>query len=172
MSKTSPSSVAGKDPEYLRLRKKLLADPDAVCGFCGGPNPTTIDHIIPAALGGTNDESNLRPAHASCNKAAGAKLGNRLRKTRRLPPKTGPKFLGVDSSSAPRESVYTVTNRTSVEILPYGGRIVVFRPFIGRFELSDTPAQRRRCPTSPHSHSIGLEANLAPDQGYPVRFTR
>jgi len=30
----------------------------------------TIDHIVPTMLGGSNDESNLRAAHRTCNSAA------------------------------------------------------------------------------------------------------
>ena len=57
-----------------------------------------------------------------------------------------------------------------MEILPYGGRIVVFRPFIGRFDLC-TGLSVEVVAFSVNWLSIALEANLAPDQGYPVRFT-
>jgi 5-methylcytosine-specific restriction endonuclease McrA len=47
------------------------------CGICGNPvslrapkhdpDKPSIDHIIPRALGGTNDPKNLQLAHLSCN---------------------------------------------------------------------------------------------------------
>lgn len=64
----------------LRLRRR---DGDR-CTICGlrmdfepddrleAPNRATIDHIIPRSKGGTNDWSNLRLAHARCNRERGA----------------------------------------------------------------------------------------------------
>ena len=80
----SPTSKAIASPEYQRLRKQILKDPDATCGFCGGTGADSVDHIIPTALGGTNAAENLRPAHKSCNAAAGARLTNKLRAGKRV----------------------------------------------------------------------------------------
>jgi hypothetical protein len=54
------------------------------CWVCGGDvdhevAPTaagapTIDHVLPKALGGTNDASNLRLAHRRCNGRRGSRL--------------------------------------------------------------------------------------------------
>ena len=75
----SPSTAAGHTPEYQQARRDILANnPD--CALCGRPGADSIDHITPVALGGTNERNNLRPAHRSCNSAAGAAMGNRLRK--------------------------------------------------------------------------------------------
>lgn len=51
------------------------------CGICGGridrsrshPDPLSlsVDHIVPVALGGDNDDSNLQAAHLRCNLAKG-----------------------------------------------------------------------------------------------------
>lgn len=40
------------------------------------PNPFsfTVDHVIPISKGGTNDFSNVRPAHARCNFSKGNKV--------------------------------------------------------------------------------------------------
>lgn len=44
------------------------------CQMCYSAKSLTIDHIVPLALGGTNDISNLRTLCHSCN----ARKGNRL----------------------------------------------------------------------------------------------
>lgn len=49
-----------------------------------------IGHIIDAALGGTNDGTNLGPAHVRCNRSAGGKAGRAkqiatMKNERRLP---------------------------------------------------------------------------------------
>jgi 5-methylcytosine-specific restriction endonuclease McrA len=36
-------------------------------------NPPTIDHVVPLALGGTNELSNLALAHGPCNSGKGAR---------------------------------------------------------------------------------------------------
>lgn len=48
-----------------RWRSVLLADP---CVYCAAP-ATDIDHIVPRALGGTDDWTNLAPACDACNSA-------------------------------------------------------------------------------------------------------
>lgn len=42
--------------------RKLLAASD-ICHICGQPGADSIDHIIPLARGGSEDVSNLAPAH-------------------------------------------------------------------------------------------------------------
>ena len=37
------------------------------CLYCGAPGPSTIDHFIPRALGGSNELENLVPACTPCN---------------------------------------------------------------------------------------------------------
>ncbi|HCD1553239.1 TPA: HNH endonuclease [Corynebacterium striatum] len=49
------------------LTRATLATWGTRCHLCGREGATTADHIIPRALGGTDELSNLRPAHASCN---------------------------------------------------------------------------------------------------------
>lgn len=54
------------------------------CGICGEPvNPqvkypdplqATLDHIVPVSRGGTNDPTNLRLAHMSCNRSRGNRM--------------------------------------------------------------------------------------------------
>lgn len=45
------------------------------CYACGRP-AESIDHIVPVALGGTDEIDNLRPACISCNSRGGAHLVN------------------------------------------------------------------------------------------------
>lgn len=65
------------DKKYRATRLKVLKD-DPNCWLCGEPIDMTlkfpepmspsVDHIIPHALGGTNERSNLRSAHLDCNR--------------------------------------------------------------------------------------------------------
>jgi 5-methylcytosine-specific restriction endonuclease McrA len=50
------------------------------CWICGGgftdPNdPPVADHVIPRIQGGSDDISNLRAAHRSCNGRRGQRMG-------------------------------------------------------------------------------------------------
>jgi 5-methylcytosine-specific restriction endonuclease McrA len=62
--------------QYRKLRSRLLvAHP--YCHLCGKPfndprDPAVLDHVIPRAHGGSDDETNLLPAHRSCNGKKGA----------------------------------------------------------------------------------------------------
>ena len=58
--------------EYIARRRRLWERDGGICGFCGEPVPfgeMDIDHRIPRAAGGTDDEDNLRCAHRRCNRA-------------------------------------------------------------------------------------------------------
>lgn len=59
----SPTTDALRDPAYRRARRRMLP---ASCVYCGEP-ATTLDHVIPVAAGGTNDDNNLVPACGNCN---------------------------------------------------------------------------------------------------------
>lgn len=85
VSKRRPGSYAGT---YQTNRETLLRiwlkDPNTACFYCKGrartEDPWETDHIIPHAEGGSDHISNLRPAHRSCNRAAGARLAKDRRK--------------------------------------------------------------------------------------------
>jgi hypothetical protein len=46
-------------------------DPKAIVGSA---NAASTDHVVPKALGGTNESDNLRLAHRKCNSNRGSKL--------------------------------------------------------------------------------------------------
>lgn len=53
-----------------RLRFEILRRDNHACRYCGATAPDvklTVDHVKPAALGGTNDPGNLVTACAACN---------------------------------------------------------------------------------------------------------
>jgi 5-methylcytosine-specific restriction endonuclease McrA len=65
------------------LRPRIIARWGMVCYLCSDPitigpassHPLalTIDHVLPTAQGGRDDEENLRPAHRACNSAKGGR---------------------------------------------------------------------------------------------------
>jgi 5-methylcytosine-specific restriction endonuclease McrA len=53
----------------IAMRRRII-ERDKFCRICGkdfGTWPIHIDHIIPAAFGGTDHPDNLRATHAYCN---------------------------------------------------------------------------------------------------------
>lgn len=53
-----------------RLRFEVMRRDNHACRYCGGAAPDvklTIDHVVPVALGGTDDPSNLVTACSDCN---------------------------------------------------------------------------------------------------------
>ena len=93
-----------------------LEDPPP-CHRCGKP-AESVDHIIPVALGGTDELDNLRPACISCNSRDGARLGNAL-KARKNRTTSTPK--------APRETNRTRRGETSTRV-PLSGAVLVPAP--------------------------------------------
>lgn len=52
----------GSTSAWRRTRARILATTD-VCWICGNPGADAVDHKVPLARGGTDDPSNLAPAH-------------------------------------------------------------------------------------------------------------
>lgn len=53
-----------------RLRYEILRRDNHTCRYCGGVAPDvklTVDHVVPTALGGSDDATNLVTACADCN---------------------------------------------------------------------------------------------------------
>jgi 5-methylcytosine-specific restriction endonuclease McrA len=61
-----------RNPHRDRLRAYVIRRDDGICWICGGRGATTVDHLTPRSLGGSDDPSNLAAAHAHCNYSRGA----------------------------------------------------------------------------------------------------
>jgi 5-methylcytosine-specific restriction endonuclease McrA len=72
-----PRRVRRRDRQWRKLRAAVLLNATR-CHLCGKPatddDPLVVDHVVPLIWGGTDDESNLRAAHASCNNSKGGAL--------------------------------------------------------------------------------------------------
>jgi len=66
------------------MRALVFARDGHTCALCGGYG-NDVGHIRARALGGQDVPSNLRVECASCNRSAGAKLGERLRRATSTP---------------------------------------------------------------------------------------
>lgn len=56
------------------VRARVVARDNFKCAKCGTEHFLTIDHIVPVAKGGTNNESNLQTLCAICNSRKGARM--------------------------------------------------------------------------------------------------
>jgi hypothetical protein len=57
-------------PVSKRLRFEILRRDNHTCKYCGGTAPAvvlTVDHVVPVALGGTDEPANLVAACKDCN---------------------------------------------------------------------------------------------------------
>ena len=77
----------GLGAEHQRLAKQVLAE-EKTCWICGESarpdDPLEVDHVVPRAEGGATVRSNLRAAHASCNRSRGGRGRGRLEGDGRL----------------------------------------------------------------------------------------
>jgi 5-methylcytosine-specific restriction endonuclease McrA len=64
----------GSTYAWRKLRERVLARDRSVCRWCGG-YADTVDHVLPRAQGGGDDEGNLVAACRRCNSARGARMG-------------------------------------------------------------------------------------------------
>lgn len=54
---------------FRQTRARILKHNDT-CWICGKPGADSVDHVIPRSQGGTDEPTNLRPAHMHpCNRA-------------------------------------------------------------------------------------------------------
>lgn len=78
--KTTTERGLGHRHQQARKRALRAHQDGAPCPFCGEGMFRTqdldLDHSVPRALGGTKGD---RLAHRSCNRSAGARMGNRMR---------------------------------------------------------------------------------------------
>jgi 5-methylcytosine-specific restriction endonuclease McrA len=71
-----------KSQDYRRNRLAVLEAAGWRCQICGA-QAATADHVLPLALGGSHDVSNLRPLCRRCNSRLGADLANEIKARRR-----------------------------------------------------------------------------------------
>lgn len=70
----------GKRPKISKTKRKRIYMRDkGICAYCGchlkyKPNGFHIDHIVPLAHGGNNEDDNLTLSCASCNESKKTKL--------------------------------------------------------------------------------------------------
>jgi 5-methylcytosine-specific restriction protein A len=62
----------GYDYRWRQVARSVLERDGYLCRYCGGP-ATTVDHLIPKARGGTDDDGNLVAACRPCNSAKGSR---------------------------------------------------------------------------------------------------
>src|SRR6185437_9917698 len=70
-----------RSPISIKKRFEILSRDHFACQYCGRPAPTVplcVDHCIPVAEGGTNDDFNLVTACEECNQGKSAMIISRL----------------------------------------------------------------------------------------------
>lgn len=73
-------------------RERIFTAHRGVCHICGDVidgvrQPWDVDHVIPLALGGEDEEANMAPAHAACHRGASSKTSEdvkRIAKAKRV----------------------------------------------------------------------------------------
>jgi 5-methylcytosine-specific restriction endonuclease McrA len=74
-----PKRRVPRDRRYREMAHKIIAA-STVCGICGKAlhgdpfDLPVVDHIIPRALGGSDDPANLQATHRSCNARKSSQL--------------------------------------------------------------------------------------------------
>jgi len=69
--------VAPLPKGWAKTRKRILRRDRGVCYICGRPGANQVDHIRPAADGGSDDDTNLAAVHAyPCHAAKTAREAN------------------------------------------------------------------------------------------------
>ena len=68
------SQRAKNSTQWKKTRKRIIARDQGICAYCGAENATTVDHVIPVARGGDDNENNLVCACVRCNTSKGKKM--------------------------------------------------------------------------------------------------
>lgn len=76
---------------WAKTRLRILVRAGGRCYLCGELGADTVDHVIAAAHGGSDNDSNLKAAHESCHRRkTGLESGFGVRPSRRRPPERHP----------------------------------------------------------------------------------
>lgn len=67
MSRAKVAAPKWSGRHALQMTALCLVTYGRTCHLCGQPGATTADHVIPRSKGGSDDITNLRPAHHWCN---------------------------------------------------------------------------------------------------------
>lgn len=72
-----------------KQRLAIFTEHRGVCHICGGVIDGTreaweMEHVIPLAMGGEDEDYNLRPAHVKCHRGKSATDAGNLAKARRV----------------------------------------------------------------------------------------
>jgi 5-methylcytosine-specific restriction endonuclease McrA len=65
----------GSTSQWRKIRKRILERDGYTCQACGG-EANSVDHIVPRALNGGDDEWNLQALCTPCNSAKGGRFFN------------------------------------------------------------------------------------------------
>jgi 5-methylcytosine-specific restriction endonuclease McrA len=83
---------------WATTKARILARDHGVCHICKQPGADEVDHVIPVYAGGSDDDTNLAPAHAQpCHAAKSSAEGLEARRARggmRRPPEAHPGLTG------------------------------------------------------------------------------
>lgn len=63
--------------------RRIIARDHGLCGICGMPEATQVDHIVPLAEGGSDEDHNLRAVHPACHRIKSQREAARGRQTPR-----------------------------------------------------------------------------------------
>jgi len=63
-----PAPLTHRSPTDPTTRRCVISRSEGQCASCHGPPPFDVDHIVPVALGGTDDLSNLQALCKPCHR--------------------------------------------------------------------------------------------------------
>ena len=75
--------------DWSRTRRRILARDNDTCQHCGG-GATHVDHIQPAAAGGSDEDENLQALCKACHARKTGREANLTRKTNKRPDEPHP----------------------------------------------------------------------------------
>jgi 5-methylcytosine-specific restriction endonuclease McrA len=103
----TPITLKHRKSFSTKERAALFVEHGGLCHLCGGAiqagQTWDVDHVIPLALGGTNDPSNLRPAHAKCHRGVGSKTSDDIKAISRAD-RLAKKHFGIKTKKGQMQS--------------------------------------------------------------------